>query len=290
MARRGDHEESVSERHYRLRLIANLTFEVVPIKSAEAAVAALPPASTVSITCSPVKGIAATAALTDRIRSAGHRVIPHLAARMVEGPDQVAHIAHWLRTEEIGQIFVVGGDAEHPAGPYPDGSSLLRALLDADPGLSDIGVPAYPDGHPLIDGLLLAEALHTKQLLLSEAGVAGRVSTQMCFNPQRISDWLSEARTAGMTLPVHLGLPGVIDRAKLMTMGLRLGVGASLRYLGKNRGAMGKLLSSSSYDPNRLLESLSPVLEPLDIRGLHCFTFNQVEATVVWQQGALAQV
>jgi methylenetetrahydrofolate reductase (NADPH) len=185
---------------------------------------------------------------------------------------------------------VVGGDADHPAGPYPDGTSFLRALLDAHPGSTEIGVPAYPDGHPFLDGGVLAEALHTKQMLLSQAGVGGFVTTQMCFDPQRISDWLSEARTAGMTLPVHLGLPGVIDRAKLMTMGVRLGVGASLRYLRKNRGAMGKLLSSSSYDPNRLLEPLSPVLEPLGIEGLHCFTFNQVEATVAWQQGALAPV
>jgi methylenetetrahydrofolate reductase (NADPH) len=242
----------------------------------------------VSVTCSPVKGIPATMELTAAIRAAGHDTVPHLAARLVESTDQVRSIATWLRDNGIGRVFVVGGDAETPAGPYPDGTSFLRDLLAAEPGLVEVGVPAYPDGHPLIDAAVLNQALLDKQALLAEAGVAGFASTQMCFDPDRIVAWLGDGRQAGFTLPVHLGVPGVIDRAKLMTMGVRLGVGASLRYLRKNRGAMGRLLTSAHYDPDRLLDPLSPVLEPLGVTGIHCFTFNQVEATVAWQRDALA--
>ena len=264
-------------------LVAAMTFEIVPLRSAEGAVAALPPASTVSVTCSPVKGIEATRELSILVRAAGHTAIPHLAARMVEGPGEVARIAAWLRTEGVTRIFVVGGDAEQPAGPYPDGLSFLRALLDAGAELAEVGVPGYPDGHPLIPTGALAEALAAKQALLAEAGLRGHVSTQMCFNPDRITSWLAGARATGLTLPVHLGVPGVIDRAKLVTMGARLGVGASLRYLRKNRKALGTLLSASHYDPGTLLEPLTPQLGPLGIDGIHCFTFNQVEPTVAWR-------
>ena len=176
---------------------------------------------------------------------------------------------------------------DHPAGPYPDALSFLRALLDADPGLRTVGVTAYPDGHPLIGGHALDEALAVKQALLAEAGVSGYASTQMCFDPRRIDQWLQAHRRAGMVLPVHLGLAGVVDRAKLMSMGVRLGVGTSLKYLRKNRSALTKLMASPTYDPNKLLEPLSPILEAAGIDGIHCFTFNQVEATAAWQRRLL---
>ena len=266
-------------------LVAGMTYEIVPLRSAADAIAALPAGATVSVTCSPVKGIDATLELSAQVLAASHAPVPHLAARMVEGPAQVARIAAWLRAEGVQRIFLVGGDAEHPAGPYPDGLSLLRALLDAEPGLAEVGVPGYPDGHPLIPAGALAEALAAKQAVLAEAGLRGHVSTQMCFDPSRITGWLAESRAAGLTLPVHVGVPGVIDRAKLMTMGVRLGVGASLRYLRKNRKALGSLLSASHYDPGALLEPLAPALGPLGIEGIHCFTFNQVAATAAWQRG-----
>ena len=128
------------------------------------------------------------------------------------------------------------------------------------------------------------EALFAKQELLAEAGLRGYCSTQMCFDPARIIAWLKAERSDGLTLPVYLGLPGAVERTKLLTIGARLGVGQSLRYLRKNRRSMAKLLGSSAHDPSELLEALSSQLTPLGINGLHIFTFNQVEATAAWHQ------
>ncbi|MEM8923315.1 MAG: methylenetetrahydrofolate reductase [Actinomycetota bacterium] len=279
--------ESPDERAYRLKLVSGLTYEVIPLKSVDAAIEALPPGSEVSVTCSPVKGIDATKELTERIRALGHTAIPHIAARMVEGPERVTELASWFRNEGINRLFLVGGDAEPPAGPYGDAEAFLKALLDTDHGLGAIGVTSYPDGHPLISQSLLDEALLAKQQLLADAGVAGYASTQMCFDPQRIEAWLRSQRAAGITLPVHLGLAGVVDRSKLMSMGVRLGVGTSLKYLRKNRSALTKLMASPTYDPNKLLEPMSPVLADIGIEGIHCFTFNQVAATAEWQKRVL---
>ncbi len=180
-------------------------------------------------------------------------------------------------------MFLVGGDVEAP-GAYSEASAFLRDMLECDHGLSAIGVTAYPHGHPLISDGVLHEALHAKQTLLADAGVEGYCSTQMCFDPDRIANWLRGERAAGLTLPVHLGISGVVDRAKLLSMGARLGVGPSLRYLRKNRAAVMKLMTSPNYDPDHILTALSPSLEDLGVTGLHVFTFNQVAATVTWQQ------
>ena len=257
---RGAASETADDARHRLQLIADLTFEVVPLKSLDAAIEALPPESKVSVTCSPVKGIATTMELTEQIRDRGHTAIPHIAARMVESRQQATEIAQWMRTEQIGRMFLVGGDADPPAGPYTAAVDFLADLLEAGPELHTVGVTSYPDGHVAIPDDALHQALLAKQALLAEAGVAGYASTQMCFDPKRILSWLESERAGGLELPIHLGIAGVIDRAKLMTMGARLGIGASLSYLKKNRKAITKLVTMTSYDPNDLLEPLSPHL------------------------------
>jgi methylenetetrahydrofolate reductase (NADPH) len=280
--------ETEEDRNHRLKLIRDLTIEVVPMKSLDDAIAALPEHSEVSVTCSPAKGIETTMLITDELRAAGHSAIPHISARMVEGPDHVRRIAEWFRREQIGRMFLVGGDADPPAGPYDNATAFLRDLLDAGPELHTVGIPSYPDGHALIPTEALDAALLAKQEVLAEAGLHGYASTQMCFNPSTIISWLDRERARGLTLPVHLGIAGVLDRAKLVSMGARLGIGTSLSYLKKNRKAIGKLMTQVHYDPNDLLEPMSPHLSRLDVTGIHCFTFNQVASTEEWRRAVLA--
>ena len=87
--------------------------------------------------------------------------------------------------------------------------------------------------------------------------IAG-ASTQMCFDAGRIRSWLEEERALGLTVPVHLGVPGVVDRTRLMTMGARLGVGTSLRYLSKNRATVMRMLAPGGYDPTDLVREPRP--------------------------------
>jgi len=272
--------------HYR-DLVENMVFELVPLKSVDAAIDALPANSRVSVTASPVKGLDSTIKLTDRIRNAGHRPVPRIAARLAEGPEHVTRLARWLKTEGHETLFCIAGDAEEPVGPYEGSHRFLSDLFAQDHGLKTVGIASYPDGHALISNEVLHEQLHAKQALLNEAGVAGWASTQMCFDTDLISSWLTNERSAGFNLPVHLGIPGVVDRTKLMTMGVRLGVGASLRFLKKNKVAVTKLLAPGAYDPSDILEPLTPRLQELGIDGLHVFTFNQVESTQDWRQSIL---
>jgi len=168
--------------------------------------------------------------------------------------------------------------------------AFLRDFLACDHGLQRIGITAYPDGHALIDRHVVHEALHAKQALLAEAGVPGFASTQMCFDVDQWKTWAAAERAAGFTLPLHLGVPGVIDRAKLLTMGARLGIGSSMRFVKKNSGTIFKLFSPSGYDPSKVINPMTKVARDLGIEGLHLFTFNNVEATAEWQRKQLAKL
>jgi methylenetetrahydrofolate reductase (NADPH) len=268
-------------------LVAGLNYEIVPMKSVEQAIEDLPPRAHVSVTCSPAKGIAATQELTERLLGLGHHPVPHLAARLVEGPEHATGLAAWLRLHEIGEVFVIAGDAPEPVGPYEGALAFLRDLLAADPGVRRVGITGYPDGHAMIDDAEVSRQLHAKQALLAEAGVAGWVSTQMCFDEERIKSWIEVERAAGLTLPIRLGVPGVVDRTRLMTMGTRLGIGASMRYLAKNRSTVMQLMAPGGFDPTDMVVAFADDAEQLGIETLHSFTFNAVADTRAWQQTIL---
>jgi methylenetetrahydrofolate reductase (NADPH) len=203
---------------------------------------------------------------------------------MVEGPEHVAAIAAWLKGHGVRDAFVIGGDAPEPFGPYLEAGTFMQALIESDSGLARIGFGGYPDGHAAIPTPALDAALLAKQQLLDQAGLGGWVSTQMCFDTSIITAWILKQRASGLHLPINLGIPGVIDTAKLLTTGMRLGVGASLRYLKKNRAVVSKLATPGGYDPMDALVPLTNQFEQLDISALHVFTFNQVANTVAWQR------
>ena len=257
--------------------------ELIPTQKGHLQFEHLPANSTVSVTASPAKDLQATMDMASQLIDLGHTVIPHLAARMVEGPEHVATIAHWINTRGVKDVFVIGGDAPEPFGPYPDAAALIRALLDSNADVTRIGFGGYPDGHAAISSDVLAAALVEKQELVLAAGKSGWVSTQMCFDTTVVTNWIHATRNAGLVVPIHLGVPGVIDTVKLLTMGTKLGIGASLRYLRKNRAVVSKLAAPGGYDPMDMLVPMADDFDRLDIAALHVFTFNQVANTVAWQ-------
>lgn len=271
----------------RHRLIENARYEVIPLKSLRDQIPHLPPGCSVSVTVSPTKGIEPTLELSAELNGSGHHAVPHIAARLVEGHAHVEKIAARLNEHGITEIFVVGGDPD-PVGPYIDGLSLMRDLLPMCQTVRTVGYPAYPDHHSVIPDAALDEALLAKQALLAELGFDAFVSTQMCFNAKTIEQWLVRQRARGLQLPVHLGVPGAVERTRLLSLGTRLGIGSSLRYLRKNSGAILRMFSPASYDPNKLISPISRHADELNITALHVFTFNSIESTAAWQRKSLA--
>ncbi|HCV36862.1 MAG TPA: 5,10-methylenetetrahydrofolate reductase [Acidimicrobiaceae bacterium] len=276
-----------SDREVHRHLLEGMTFELIPLKSLDDQIRFVPTGSTVSMTCSPNKTIEDTLDLCERLGNYGFSTIPHLAARMVEGEAHVDQILARITGLGIRKVLFIGGDAE-PHGPFTDAAAFLRSFLDRKPDIDVVGIGSYPDGHSTIPDDALVAALLEKQELIAAAGLEGYMSTQMCFDHQKIGSWLADRRSAGVTLPCHLGVPGAVDRTRLLTISMRLGIGTSARYLKKNRTSVLRLLSPGGYNPNKLIAPLSKRATELGITGVHCFTFNAVDTTEDWRQKTLA--
>ncbi len=263
-----------------LDLLDHSIFEVIPMKSTAERALGLPTGATVSVTASPTKGMEATVELCAHLASHGYDVVAHLAARMIPSTGDLASIVDRLGSAGITRAFVVGGDAtDH--GEFPDAGALLSALATMSHPFAEIGIAGYPEGHPFIQPDALMTALSDKSPL------AGHVTTQMCLDAGPIEQWIRDIRAAGIDLPVMVGVPGASDTLKLMAIGARIGVGASLRYLTKNRRVIARMIRPGLFTPDDLLDDIAGLDPTLGIRGLHIFTFNQVEDTVAWFEAAL---
>lgn len=261
------------------RVLADPTFELIPLKNAREQAAALPRGATASVTASPGKGIEATVELAIELERAGLSAIPHLSARMIRDRAHLSELLGRLSDAGIDRAFVVGGDADEP-GEYLDGLSLLRAMADLGRLPSEVGVPCYPQGHPDIPDETLLQALRDK------APLVHYMTTQLCFDANAIGAFVAARRAEGNPLPVKIGLPGVAEIPKLISISARIGVKDASKFILKNARFVGALLRSGGiYRPTALVEKLAPLIaDPTaDILGFHVYTFNNVPATVAWR-------
>jgi methylenetetrahydrofolate reductase (NADPH) len=267
------------------RLLARPRFEIVPGAAGDRQMPFLPPGATVSVTSSPRRGLEPTLLLCERLSDAGFAAVPHLSARLIEDAEHLARVVRRIDRAGIRDVFVVGGDSPFPAGPFDSALSVLRALADIGHAFERLGVAGYPERHPLASEETLAAALLAKQPF------AAYVVTQICFDPAVIFSWIGRMRREGMGLPVYIGMPGAVNRLRLLEVSLRVGVGDSVRYLRKHGSLVARLVRRGGYRPDTFTGNVSALLDrgAGDVIGFHINTFNQVESTERWRRGLLAR-
>ena len=269
-----------SEREALARVLADPTFELIPLKNVREQAAALPRGATISVTASPGKGIEATTDLAIELEASGLRAIPHLSARMIRDRAHLSGLLARLGDAGIDRAFVIGGDADEP-GEFLDALSLLRAMADLGKLPAEVGVGCYPQGHQDIPDAALEQALRDK------APFAQYMTTQLCFDPKAIERFVAAQRAEGNPLEVKIGLPGVAEIPKLLSISARIGVKDASKFILKNARFVGALLRSGGvYRPTALVDKLAPLIaDPgARIRGFHVYTFNNVPATEAWRQ------
>jgi methylenetetrahydrofolate reductase (NADPH) len=265
-------------------LIRDARYEVLPTAKVEMAILEhLPVGQTVTITSSPSKGLAATLDLTERLAGQGFHVVPHLAARMISGRAELAEIVDRLVGLGIDNIFVPAGDADPPAGDYAGAVDLLEDLTAMGAPFAQVGVTGYPQPHPTIHDDVTVQAMWDKRRH------ATYIVSNLCFDPVVLRRWVQRMRSRGVSLPVLLGLPGPVERTKLLTMAAKIGVGDSTRFLAKHKATFARIASPGGYSPDRFLERMSGTLADPDavVSGLHLFTFNQIAETETWRRAML---
>jgi methylenetetrahydrofolate reductase (NADPH) len=268
------------------RLLANTRYEVLPTASIEETVLEhVSTDQTVTVTASPSKGLEATLALAERLAQQGYTAVPHLAARMVRDRAELDEITARLTGQGIDCVFVPGGDAD-PPGAFPDALSLLEELKAMGTPFRHIGITGYPESHPTISDDLTIQAMWDKRRH------ATHVVSNLTFDPEMLNAWVARMRKRGITMPLLLGIPGPVDRTKLLSMATKIGVGESTRFLAKHKGTFARLAAPGGFTGERFLEKVAPSLAAPEmlVEGLHVFTFNQVAASVAWRNQLLEQL
>ena len=110
--------------------------------------------------------------------------------------------------------------------------------------------------------------------------------SQICFDPAVTAQWIENVWARGTRLPIYVGVPGAVGRAKLLRVSKRIGIGDSLRFLRKNEAFAGRFLRGFSPDP--IVDGLGAVLVSGKVAGFHVFTFNDVVDTERWRRQRLA--
>jgi methylenetetrahydrofolate reductase (NADPH) len=262
------------------RLLTHARYEVLPTPTVEAKVLeSVPPSVPLTITASPSMGLGRTLETTERLTGAGYTVIPHLAARMVSGRAELTELVARLGAIGVSGIFVPGGDAD-PVGEYKDALSMLEDLTALGSPFTEVGVTGYPESHPTIDDDLTVQSMWDKRKH------ATTIVSNLTFDPAVIKDWLTRVRRRGVDLPLLLGVPGPVERTKLLGMATKIGVGDSTRFLAKQKGMMARLVAPGGFTGESFLEKCAAVAaDPaMRVAGLHVYTFNQVAETESWRQ------
>ena len=258
--------------------------EIIPVPGIEDRVSPLPSDMYLAVTCSPTKGVDETLELSEKLIGKGFKVTPHIASKCVSGEKHLEIIIKKLDELGIDSIFVPGGDRPEPMGDFSNASDLLRSLKKIGHNLKKIGMAAHPEGHPDVSNEVLMEALEEKKDL------ADFIVTQMCFDAKILNDWMAEINNKGIDLPVWVGLPGVIERGRLLKTSLRIGVGDSLRFLRKKSQVATELMKSSVYNPDDLLKDITEQNDTnqSNLAGYHIYCFNQIETTETWRRSAIS--
>jgi len=260
-------------------------YEVLPTEDVEERLlATVPTEVTITVTASPRKGLGATLALADRLARHGYPVVPHLSARLIRDEAHLSEVLAAVKATGSREVFVIAGDAQEPAGKFPDSISLLNALNEAGHDLVEIGVTGYPERHRFIDDDVTIQAMWDKRRL------ATYIVSNLCFDPKVVRRWVARVRKRGVDLPIRVGMAGVADPARLMRVSAKIGISDSARFLRGHSNWFLRTLQPGGYDPERFATGLLPDLAAPERRvpGIHVFTFNEIEPTERWRRHTLA--
>jgi len=222
-----------------------------------------------------------------RLRRAGFNPVPHIAVRRLASFTQANDFLQRAAAEaEVKAAMIIGGDPDHPVGPFPDAYDLLASGLVEHHGLHSVAFAGYPEGHPRIASRALDEALPAKVTLARRQGLGVSLVTQFGFDAAPILRWIASLRTQDIVCPVRVGIAGPATVATLAKFAVRCGIGASLRALARGHTAFARILAEAG--PDALIGALVADEDPRSpIDSLHVFTFGGIRRTAEWISGYL---
>ena len=101
---------------------------------------------------------------------------------------------------------------------------------------------------------------------------------------------MNDVWARGTKLPILVGIPGVVPRAKLLRVSTRIGIGNRCGTSASTTTSSTRFFRPGGFSPDKLIKGLAPVVSDPEqkIVGFHIFTFNDLADTEAWRQRKLA--
>lgn len=245
--------------------------------------ALIPSGSPISITFLPGEDQSTRLQAARHVRQLGFEPVPHISARRLASHSELTDFLGQARAQaQVDRVFVIGGDAERPIGPFEDASAVILSGVLQDQGVRVVGIAGYPEPHPTIPMDALWRALKSKVTQLRAQGHGVEIVTQFGFEAAPILSWLERLRAEGVDAPVRIGLAGPTTVKSLLRFASRCGVAASAKVLAKYGVSLTNLLGTAG--PDTLVRDLAAQLdERVHGRvGFHMYSFGSLTKTAGW--------
>ncbi len=217
-------------------------------------------------------------ALATRLKRAGFRPVPHVAARRIASRDALdEYLARAAGEANVDSALVIGGDSDRASGPFESSLGLLETGLFQRHGIVHLGLAGYPEGHPRVAASALDAALVAKKGLARSAGIDLQIVTQFCFESEPVLAWTAQMKGHG--LPVRIGLSGPASLPRLLRFAALCGIGNSVRALKARPQAITRLLVEAG--PEAVVRDIARS-GAAPIAGVHFFCFGGLMRTARW--------
>jgi methylenetetrahydrofolate reductase (NADPH) len=217
------------------------------------------------------------------LRRAGYNPVPHIAVREMTSREALADFLARARGEAgVSRVLLIAGDVAAAKGPFKSTRDMAASGLLESHGMTSVSVAGHPEGHPYLE---LPDALNGLKAWRDwgrQTGTRVDVVTQFCFESAPILQWIGALDSAGIDLPVIIGLAGPATPATLTKFALRCGIGNSMRALRAQISRFGRLLTDTG--PDDVVRGLrsAPAAATDAITGFHLFPFGGLRKAANW--------
>jgi len=180
----------------------------------------------------------------------------------------------------VDRSLVIGGDRDHPRGPFSDSLQVLNSGLLPKHGIKTVYLSCYPEEHPRISSDQLMRARAAKLAVADAAGLLVGLVSQFCFEAGPMIQMAHELRYQGIIHPLRIGLAGPTGPAILLKYAMMCGVGPSIRALRDRKSVATNMMAGTTEGLLMELAKACKAEPALLIGGVHFFTFGSLSRTV----------
>jgi methylenetetrahydrofolate reductase (NADPH) len=247
---------------------------------------AAPAGTAVYLSALPKRPVDEAVGFAVALRKAGFEPVPHLAARNFTSREILdGLLARLVAQAHVRRVLVVAGDRDSAAGTFGNALDVIESGLLQKHGISEIGISAYPEGHPRLSPDTLNRAMAAKVAAAESSGLRVHLVTQFGFDARYILRCIEKLRDDGFDQPIRIGMAGPTDITTLLRFAKRCGVRASVHGAARQAGLVTRLFGASA--PDDIVRALAPVAsgEYGDVQA-HFFSFGGVAASARWAAAA----